>query len=198
MGQTTPGGPTTPAHAGLIGRLHTVARAGFRVLDLGSRGARGLAETLGLIGLGFGIALQLVDLVMRNVGLTSSVPNWLDDGSTLALVNGAFIYWAATDRHIGFGGLVGYIPSLRVQVAIHRIAELIVVSMLVLLTVEGIGLVQSQAALGGSYSSAFDFPLWLFYAVAPFTFAISALRQLRRALGPEVELVAETTDGGEA
>ena len=76
---------------------------------------------------------------------------------------------------------------LAVQASRHKIT-----------TVEGIGLVQSQAALGGSYSSAFDFPLWLFYAVAPFTFAISALRQLRRALGPEVELVAETTDGGEA
>jgi TRAP-type C4-dicarboxylate transport system permease small subunit len=142
-----------------------------------------VAEAIGMLGLSVGIVLQLINLVMRDLGLTSSVPTWLNDVSTLALVSGAFIYCAATERHIGFGGVLRLLPEGPLRTWAWRFSQLVTTVLLVVLTVGGVQLVQDQAAVGGSYSSSFNFPIAAFYAIAPLTFGLAALRWLSQIPG---------------
>jgi TRAP-type C4-dicarboxylate transport system permease small subunit len=141
------------------------------------------AETLGMVGLSLGVVLQLINVVMRNLGLTRDVPAWLNDVSTLALVSGAFIYCAATERHIGFGGLLRLLPRGPVRTWVWRFSQLVTTVLLVALTVAGIELVHDQAQLGGSYATSFNFPIAAFYAIAPLTFGLAALRWIAQIPG---------------
>jgi TRAP-type C4-dicarboxylate transport system permease small subunit len=151
-----------------------------------------IAETLGMLGLSLGVVLQLINVVMRNLGLTRDVPAWLNDVSTLALVSGAFVYCAATERHIGFGGLLRLLPEGPARTWVWRFSQFVTTALLVTLTISGIKLVQDQSALGGSYSSSFNFPIAAFYAIAPITFGLAALRYLAQIPGtpPPEETVA--------
>lgn len=148
---------------------------GPRAAVIVARCACRLAETLGMAGLAIGIVLQLVNLLMRDAGLTRHVPAWMNDVSTLALVSGAFVYCAATERHIGFGGLLRLLPEGRPRTWMWRSRQIVTTALLIALTVAGIQLVHDQSALGGSYSSSFDFPIAAFYAIAPLTFGLAAL-----------------------
>jgi len=150
-----------------------------------------IAETLGITGLTIGIALQLWDVMARNLGFASLDYPWVYDASSMGLIMGAFIYLAATRRHIGFAGLADLIRSETLRKRLQMVTKPIVAALLFVLAYYGIELVRTQMQLGGSYSEAFYSPLWIFYAAFPITCILAAIRWITADLKPPGEPPAE-------
>jgi TRAP-type C4-dicarboxylate transport system permease small subunit len=159
---------------------HTAHRIARRVGDWSGY----IAETLGIIGLAIGIGLQLWDVLSRNLGFPSLDYPWVYDASSMGLIMGAFIYLAATRRHIGFAGLADLIRNEALRQRLQLVTKPIVAAMLLVLGYYGVELVRTQMQLGGAYSSAFYSPLWLFYAAFPITCILAAIRWLTADLKP--------------
>jgi TRAP-type C4-dicarboxylate transport system permease small subunit len=139
-----------------------------------------VSETLGLLGLGVGIVLQLWNLIFRNIGLLSVVPGWVSDASTLALVSGALLYAASTRTHLGFEGVARVMGRTKVQDRLDFATMPVVTAFLAILAYAGFQYVSETKQIGGVYSTAFWSPLWQFYLLFPVTFLLTALRWLGR------------------
>ena len=185
MTNDTSAGPAEPRK--VTPAEHTAHRIARTVGDWSGH----IAETLGLIGLTIGITLQLWDVLARNLGFASLDFPWVYDASSMALVMGAFIYLAATRRHIGFAGLADLIRNETLRKRLQMVTKPIVAALLLVLAYYGIELVRSQMQLGGSYSEAFYSPLWIFYAAFPITCILAAIRWLTADLKPPGEPPAE-------
>lgn len=158
-------------------------RTALRVIRKAGDWSGYVAEALGITGLSIGICLQLWDVLSRNLGFGSLDEPWVLDGSSLALVLGALVYVAATRRHIGFVGLPDLINNKTLKRRMQAITNPIVAALLIFLAYYGIQLVTSQVQFGGSYSTSFWSPLWLFYAAFPVTCILAAIRWITRNLG---------------
>jgi TRAP-type C4-dicarboxylate transport system permease small subunit len=141
-----------------------------------------IAETLGIFGLSLGIILQLWDVLCRNFDFKSLDPSWISDGSSLALILGALIYVAATKVHLGFTGIAEVLNNKKLKRRLEYVTNPLVAALLIFLAYYGILLVKDQIGFGGSYSTAFYSPLWLFYAAFPLTCILAAIRWLTRSI----------------
>ncbi|MGA7835936.1 MAG: TRAP transporter small permease subunit [Acidimicrobiales bacterium] len=141
-----------------------------------------IAETLGIFGLSLGIMLQLWDVLCRNLDFKSLDPSWISDGSSLALILGALIYVAATKVHLGFTGIAEVLNNKTLKRRLEYVTNPLVAALLIFLGYYGILLVKDQIGFGGSYSTAFYSPLWLFYAAFPLTCFLAAIRWLTRSI----------------
>jgi TRAP-type C4-dicarboxylate transport system permease small subunit len=141
-----------------------------------------IAEALGIFGLSLGIILQLWDVLCRNLDFKSLDPSWISDGSSLALILGALIYVAATRVHLGFTGIAEVLNNKTLKRRLEYVTNPLVAALLIFLAYYGILLVKDQIGFGGSYSTAFYSPLWLFYAAFPLTCILAAIRWLTRSV----------------
>ena len=141
-----------------------------------------VAETLGILGLTIGIVLQLWDVICRNFGFKAADPSWVFDGSSLALIVGALIYVAATRQHLGFTGIAEVMNNKQLKRRLERFTNPLVAGLLIVLAYYGVLLVKDQIHFGGSYSTAFYSPMWIFYAAFPLTCILAAVRWLTRSI----------------
>jgi TRAP-type C4-dicarboxylate transport system permease small subunit len=141
-----------------------------------------IAEAFGITGLSIGILLQLWDVLCRNFDFKSLDPSWVSDGSSLALILGALIYVAATRQHLGFTGIAEVMNNKTLKRRLEYVTNPLVSALLIFLAYYGVLLVKDQIHFGGSYSTAFYSPLWLFYAAFPFTCILAAVRWITRSV----------------
>lgn len=141
-----------------------------------------IAETLGIFGLSVGILLQLWDVLCRNLSFKALDPSWVSDGSSLALILGALIYVAATRVHLGFTGIAEVLNNKTLKRRLEYVTNPAVAALLIVLAYYGVLLVKDQIGFGGSYTTAFYSPLWLFYAAFPLTCILAAIRWLTRSI----------------
>jgi TRAP-type C4-dicarboxylate transport system permease small subunit len=160
-------------------------------VSLLGRIAGAIAETLGLVGLGLGVLLQLWQLLFRNLGLLRDLPEWVNDASTLALVCGAVIYAAASQTHLGFEGLATALRRKELQRRIDVATKPIVAACLIILVYAGWEFAQQTRVVGGSYSTTFWSPLWIFYLLFPVALALAAIRWLGRRPEDTEQAIAE-------
>lgn len=179
----------------LITSLERPARLIARLLGLLGRATGGIAETFGLLGLGIGILLQLWQLLFRNIGLLRDLPLWVNDASTLALVCGAVIYAAASETHLGFEGIAAAFKRPELQRRIDQVTKPVVAACLIILVYAGYEYVQQSKSVGGSYSTTFWSPLWVFYLLFPVALLLAALRWLGRRPQGSLREIAEARAG---
>lgn len=177
--------------ARLITYLERPVRPIVDTVSLLGRIAGGIAETLGLVGLTLGILLQLWQLLFRNFGLLRDLPLWVNDASTLALVCGAVIYAAASQTHLGFEGLAAALRREQLQKHIDMATKPIVTACLAILVYAGYEFAEQSRAVGGSYSTTFWSPLWVFYLLFPVALLLAAVRWLGRRPGDGQQAIAE-------
>jgi TRAP-type C4-dicarboxylate transport system permease small subunit len=146
---------------------------------------------LGLLGLGIGILLQLWQLLFRNIGLLRDLPLWVNDASTLALVCGAVVYAAASETHLGFEGIAVAFKRLELQKRIDQVTKPVVAACLIILVYAGYKYAQQSRSVGGSYSTTFWSPLWVFYLLFPIALALAAFRWLGRRPIDQEPTIAE-------
>lgn len=171
--------------------LERPARVAARIFTVAGSVAGRIAETLGLLGLGIGIVLQLWQLLFRNIGLLRDLPLWVNDASTLALVCGALIYAAASESHLGFEGIAVAFQRRQLQKRINLVTRPIVAACLIILVYAGFQFAQQSRQVGGVYSTTFWSPLWVFYLVFPIALVLAAVRWLGRRADEAEQTIAE-------